>query len=356
MQSKSSNGKKSNKSSNKQRLAGTTRRVAAPVATGLVRKAGVPTMRASPNGSTIIAHTEYFAEVTASSTIGAFAVTQYAINPGSAVMFPWLSTIAPSYESYRIQKLSFNFEPSVATSTAGVVQLAVDYIVKDSAPSTKLELMSNAHAVRSPPYASSSYHLDQKDAGTLGTRRFVRSGAVPSGTDPKTYDVGNFLVATSGFAAASTVAGELYVSYIVELITPQLDQASIASAISAKVVSGAAGVDKTHVFGTGSATVTGDLPVTATVNTMTFQTTGEFLIETQAVGTGVNTLNEVPTITGGTSAVASAIVANAAATYQLWSRVLKITSVGATLVWDFSGATTISAVTCRISKYAYANA
>jgi len=326
-----------------------------PVSVGYIRKAGIPSVRASPSGSTIIAHTEYFGEVTASSTIVAFAVTQYPINPGSAVMYPWLSTIAPSYESYRIHKQSFRFEPSVSTSTAGVVQLAVDYDVKDSAPTSKLELMSNAHAVRSPPYACSSYQLDQKDASTLGLRRFVRAGAVPSGTDPKTYDVGNLLVATSGFTAANTVAGELYVQYVVELITPQLDQTSIASACSAKLTAGAT-VDKTHVFGTGSATIVGDLPLTASVNTITFGTLGEYHIESQVVGTNVQNANTLPTVVGGTVVGAAGVVVNAGNTSATFSNVLKVTSIGATLVWDFSGATTVSAHVDRIARYAYANA
>lgn len=353
---KSNNGKKRNINSTTVRRNDTITRTIAPVAVGLSRKNGIPRMVTSPNGTSTISHTEYFGELKSDpSTVGAFFVTSRPINPGSSVMFPWLSTIAPSYESYRFKSLSFLYEPSVATSMAGVIQLAVDYDVKDAAPSSKLELMSNAHAVRSSPYTFAKYTLDQKDAGTLGTRRYVRTGAVPSGTDPKTYDVGSFLAATSGFAATDTTSGELYVSYVVELITPQLDSSGRAASVSAKVA-GTVGVDKTHIFGTTAATITGDLPVSAITNTITFSVSGEYLLNFYTTGTVLGGANFTPTLSLGATSTNIANTIDAAATGNTQTQIVKVLQPNTTALYDLSGATTVSALTVRISRYAYANA
>jgi hypothetical protein len=51
--------------------------------------------------------------------------------------------------------------------------------------------------------------------------QYVRSGAVPTGEDSKTYDLGNFSIATTGSQAAAAVTiGELWVTYEIVLRKP----------------------------------------------------------------------------------------------------------------------------------------
>jgi hypothetical protein len=87
----------------------------------------------------------------------------------------------------------------------------------------------------------------------FGIQRYVRSAGVPANTDIKTYDVGRFYVATSNTPSSPTTLGELYVTYEIELITPQLSNFIAAQLINepvgspfwtqfARVVVSAAGV------------------------------------------------------------------------------------------------------------------
>jgi hypothetical protein len=59
----------------------------------------------------------------------------------------------------------------------------------------------------------------------------LRTGAVPSGTDVKLYDVGNFFVGTTGGVNTDPI-GKLYVEYEVEFFVPQKESASGSSGAS----------------------------------------------------------------------------------------------------------------------------
>jgi hypothetical protein len=56
---------------------------------------------------------------------------------------------------------------------------------------------------------------------SCGGERYVRSGPVPAGSDPKTYDAGTIYFSTDGFGGSGTI-GELHVEYTVDLINPIL--------------------------------------------------------------------------------------------------------------------------------------
>jgi len=313
-----------------------------------------PVMR-SQNGHIVISHKEYLGEVTSSAVLNAFAVGSYTINPGLSVSFPWLSQIAPAYESYQFEKLDFIYEPSISASTSGVVALAVEYDVSDSDPSNKGDLMSNVRAVRSAVWQRAVYSSNLIDAGVMTKRRYVRPGAVPSGDDPRSFDMGKLLVGTSGIAANTNI-GEIYAQYTVSFFTPQKDNSGLASARSAKVV-GAAGVDKTHLFGTSAATITGNLPISAITNTLTFSAPGEYLVATYGTGTGTNGATGTPTATGCTvSTITPAVNDSGTNTSFLFTYRVTVPTSGATVAIDNSGATTISAFVARVATYAYANA
>lgn len=162
-----------------------------------------------------VKHTEYVYDVPGST---GFAAQGLAINPGQPGLFPWLYKIASRYEKYRFTDLQFIFQTEKSTATNGTVIIAVDYDASDDAPLTKTQLLQNEDKERGAPWqkfrlACSKHNLRD----TLA--KFVRPGAYPGGSDPKTYDLGTLYVATSGMADTSAV-GELYVSYEVEFSTP----------------------------------------------------------------------------------------------------------------------------------------
>jgi hypothetical protein len=173
-------------------------------------------MRATATHATIT-HREFVGDVDGSVLFGS---SQYALNPGNSVVFPWLSSIALNYESYVFKQLHFHYETSVSTTTAGTVMMAVDYDASDAAPASKQILMGYAQAQRSAPWQECAFNCRSGDLHKFAAERYVRGLTIPTG-DVKTYDVGNLFLATQGNATGDMI-GELYVSYTVELRTPQI--------------------------------------------------------------------------------------------------------------------------------------
>jgi len=201
----------------KQRLK-QNKRISVPSAIGNLVKTSTPELSSSftGDGRVRIRHREYIADIAGSV---AFASTAFALNPGIATTFPWLSVIAANYESYKFNKLSFQFSTEKPTSVGGSLLMAIDFDANDAAPTTKSGIMAYHNSVRCPVWSQTDYIADKPDLNKL-PQHYIRSTTV-SGTDLKTYDLGNLFVCTSG-CADTTALGELYVIYDVELITPQL--------------------------------------------------------------------------------------------------------------------------------------
>jgi hypothetical protein len=170
-------------------------------------------MRASADAATIT-HREFVGDITGTAL---FALSKHVINPGMPGLFPWLSKIAINYETYNFTKLQFHYETAVSTTTSGSILMAVDYDAGDADPLDKRQLMSYAHAVRSAAWQEDTYSCHVADLSKFVKERYVRKEEEKG--DIKTYDVGNFFIATQGTPAAEM--GELYVSYTVVLRTPQ---------------------------------------------------------------------------------------------------------------------------------------
>ena len=249
--------------------------ISAPLTQTRIMQTGVPsvsTSYTSGDGRTRVKHREYIGDVRGSST---FSVTSFNINPGLSSVFSWLPRIARSYESYKFHKLCVEYETQKSANTDGSVMLAIDFDASDSAPTNKVQLMSYHNAVRSAAWAECKYEASAQDLAKFGTQRYVRAGSLSANQDIKTYDVGVLHVATQGCPVADI--GELYLSYDVELITPQSDTYNDYNAISAKIVAGS-GVTRSNIYGTG-ATVTGGLGVQASGNTLTFPAADQWLVQ-----------------------------------------------------------------------------
>lgn len=230
----------------------------------------------SNGAATRVRHREYIADV---NGVVAFGTQTFAVNPGLSATFPWLSTLANRYESYKFHKLHFIYETSKSASTDGSVQGLIDFDAADAAPTTKALFMGHANAVRAAVWQEFVFDARARDLKKFAVERFVRSAALAANLDIKTYDVGNFFFGAAGCADTSVV-GELYVEYDVELTTPQLNPA---------VAIGATVPLTQFVFQDGTMTTSdllGTAPqsfgaswCTANQNTLTFTTAGDYLIE-----------------------------------------------------------------------------
>jgi len=142
------------------------------------------------------------------------------INPALAATFPWLSAIAARWESYIFRSLRFEIVSLSPTSQAGMMGLVIDYDAADLPPASLAVALSNRSSISGNAFKNIQLSFDPRDEFVLGGRKMTRSGPAPVGSDIKTYDAGNLYVIADGSTGAT---GQLWVSYVVDLFTPQLD-------------------------------------------------------------------------------------------------------------------------------------
>jgi hypothetical protein len=219
------------------------------------------------NGDCRVVHREYIQDITAAASgpPTAFAVTQLAVNPGQAGTFPWLSSVARNFESYRFKKLKFCYETEAPSSLGGSLVVSLDYDATDTAPVTKQQAMAYRNAVRSAPWEPCCHTSAQEDLNKQKSY-FVRPGAQPANTDIKTYDAANAFVCTQNVTTSSAVCGELYVEYDVELLTPVYE---VAAGVGTLINSTGAGTGNTSFGGTAPVSA-GTIGVGVVGNVLTF--------------------------------------------------------------------------------------
>jgi len=184
----------------------------------------------------------------------AFQESSVNLNPGITSVFPWLSSIARNYNKFRFLRLRFFFSGSCPTSTAGKVWIRLSYDPLDAAPTTLAEVMQSENSCSGPAWfggtvsnekafdrnlaADANIYVDadcsrfslpwyvirNTDAATRlaltgaptgGIGTLALSGSTIDNTSvPCRLSYGNNSVTTS------TIPGELYVAYEVELIEP----------------------------------------------------------------------------------------------------------------------------------------
>jgi len=304
------------------------------------------------DGRVRIRHREY---IGVQSNAASFAATSSPINPGQVAMFPWLSAIASNFETYLFNTLNFEYSPFCPSSTTGSVVLAIDYDAADPIPVSKSQTLQYHNAVRSVVWQECCCRSDKGDNRKFGIQRFIRPGALPAGTDIKTYDLGNFIAAV-GDGTNTDACGDLFVTYDVELITP-IQGAPPSPSIGQKITSGdPAAADDQHFF---------DLPVyvgapiaTALGKTLTFAGKGQWLVE--FVFTGNATWNDtLPTFTG-TSTVHTRLQTahnhlDPAANELICSIVVQVNSAGQTVIVDLTSTGDARTAVTRIAPYLTSN-
>jgi hypothetical protein len=263
-------------------------KVVAPVAAGFVRKMREPRFaRSARNGDVTVDHEEFIAEVAGSV---AFSNTTYSVNPGLLSSFPWLAQMAPLYESYRFERLEYQFQSEAPTSASGSLMMALDYDASDPAPGSKVQLAAYRGYVRSPPWQACTNSSIKEDLNKQKSY-FVRSGTLAANQDIKLYDVGFLNVATQG-QANTAIIGELYVRYRVRFMTPQIQDDGLGLARSAKIVGTTAASAPTM---TGNAPLT--LSGTSAAMVLTANTAYQCFVNMFVVGTTLG-----PAITTGSTA------------------------------------------------------
>lgn len=291
----------------------------------------------------VVTHREFVVDVAAIDTGGFSQSIVFNINPGNRDVFPWLSAIARCYESYIIKYLQFEYKPSRATDFDGAILMAVDYDPADSDPFTKSELMANPTMTRANIWAPCRMNFKPKDAHKLGAQKFIRCGALDPNQDIKTYDVGKFYLYTTG-ASSPAIIGELYVNYTIELITPQLDDTTLANCYSLFATGN--GLTKGNIF--GPCVFRGGLDYAREEIRLKLPP-GLYTIFLLVGGTGI--ANPTLTILDGQSTFeldyANTGAGSTTGTYSINWRI----STGSTMEFDFDTSTTITSLAMKVSLF-----
>lgn len=263
--------------------------VSAPLAKSMVRKTQKPKMETRPNGDAHIKHREYIADITAGTgTATVFTSSTYAVNPGQATTFPWLSRIASNYESYVFNSLRFDYETEAPSTLGGTLVLTLDYDASDAAPNTKQQAMTYRGAVRSAPW-SACQHASLAEDLHKSKSNFIRPGVQPAGTDIKTYDIGNLFAISQGVSTASAVLGELYVEYDVLLMTPVFEP--VGPSLSGGRFAGGGVLTTANPMGTipVSDPQNSDVAINA-LSDVAFVNSGTYMVYIRVDGTGLTNM------------------------------------------------------------------
>jgi hypothetical protein len=192
----------------------------------LIHGGAVPSFRTVGDGVRLC-HREYLGDVSGSIP---FDITAYAINPGNPLCFPWLSSLAGSFEEYRFEGLVFEYRSSsgaIASTapTLGNVILATQYNVLEPVFTTKQQMDAYEYSTSLVPSATGLHAVECAGALTPVSTLYVRTGAVPAAADARLYDLGIFSIASQGQQGTYQV-GELWVSYDIVFRKPLISTLS----------------------------------------------------------------------------------------------------------------------------------
>lgn len=165
-----------------------------------------------------IAHREYICDIYSSATPGAFLRYDFPLNPGLSSTFPWAGqVIGGNFQQHSFNGLVFEFHSNSSEYTtqlnAGYVVMATDYDSTDVPFTSKLQMENTQYAVSGKPSRNMLHAIECDRKQTTVSNLYVRSGAAPSGTDLRMYDLGRLSVGVGGITTPNVMIGELWASY-----------------------------------------------------------------------------------------------------------------------------------------------
>lgn len=230
---------------------------------------------ANSEHATIIRHREFVQDILVPATPTAFTNLSFQLNPGIQSTFPWLAGVASNFDSYQILGMIIEFRTNSSDITTGgalgSVIMATNYNSVDSPFPNKIEMENSEYAVSNKPSVTTVHCLECDPGMTFSPIKYIRSGPVPSGKDPRLYDLGKFQLATVGLPGSTgEVMGELWISYEIAFYKPNLtasltsgfDHFDLSAAITA---SNYLGADAVNTFEPEDGSTIG-----GTINTSTY--------------------------------------------------------------------------------------
>lgn len=144
-------------------------------------------------------------------------------------VFPWLSSIAPAFQEWKVLGMVFEFRSlsanalAAGTASMGSVSIAHMYDATEGTPTTKTSLLANMFSVSCKPSESMMMPIECDEEETPAQPLFVRINEqkVGLGPDLRFSTFGRLLIQTEGAPVAYTACGELWVTYDLLLLKPR---------------------------------------------------------------------------------------------------------------------------------------
>lgn len=247
-----------------------------------------------------VVHRELLGNVSGAATTAFTLSSTFALNPGLTATFPWLSNIAQNWETYHFSKLRFCYYTRTGTGTAGSVIMAPDYDAADVVPASENIVSSYEDVQENAPYRDIVCTLRPQAMHSMGSKKFIRVGALSANQDIKTYDVGNFFICVVDSGGA-VPWGKVWVEYDVTFYTPQLLPTGVSFS-GVGLLFNNIGTSAAAIFGTpANQIIQGGLAPSGAGNVLTFSNAvigQEYLIECAIIGTTITVFNDNGGFTG----------------------------------------------------------
>lgn len=185
----------------------------------------------------VVRHREYITDIYSSpvnalNSPSPFNIQKFTLQPADFNTFPWLSQISSKFEQYRIEGMIFEYKAmysdAVVTQNGAIgnIILATEYNAGQPAFPNKIVMENYEFAQSCKPSQSVIHPIECARSQNVLSELYVRSGSVPAGEDIKTYDFGDFYIASVGIPTATANTpinlGELWVSYQISFLKPKI--------------------------------------------------------------------------------------------------------------------------------------
>lgn len=201
---------------------------------------------------------EFVADI--NSVASVFTNQAFPINPGLSEVFPWLSAVARNYSQYRINGLIFQFvstsSDAIASTTSlglGQILLATNYNAAEDDFQDSPQMLNYMFSNSGKPSDNIMHAIECASPDQAQKLYYVRSGAVPSGQDPRLYDLGKFQIATNNMPATYEGMGQLWVSYDVTFCK-SVQNNLLGYAVNTDLYQIATGISNSDPFGNNTGT------------------------------------------------------------------------------------------------------
>ncbi|QMW68666.1 capsid protein [Crucivirus-122] len=179
---------------------------------------------------TRICHREYITDIISSGTTGQFRLQSFQMQPGNNLIFPWLSSVALSFQKYKVHGAIVEFKSGSGdaingTNTAlGEVIISSNYNCADSNFVNRMQMENTQYCSSAKPSVSFVHIIECDPSLQAQETLYVSPSLVPqAGLGINDINFVNVQVATVGVQGTNVNLGSLYITYDIELIQPLQD-------------------------------------------------------------------------------------------------------------------------------------